>query len=119
MFKLLLKILAKLTRFHRYFDKDSKAILAKIHLETGLFVRILKSSYILTFFLGVEFFYFYSSTKTITKGCLVRMGKQQRSDVHLSERLASLDIMRAPSDHHSTIVLRSLRGGTPYCNEKR
>ena len=44
----------------------------------------------------------------------VWLKKQHRSDVQLSERLASLGIVEAPiedpSNHHNIIVLRGLRG---------
>ena len=56
-----------------------------------------------------------------------RLGEQQPSDVSLSGRLASLGIMEdqlrvflKPYVHHSTIVLRGLRGaliGPPLCRE--
>ena len=50
---------------------------------------------------------------------IARLTKHQRSDVQLSERLASLskhyspteDSPWIPSNHHSTIVLRGLVGG--------
>ena len=68
-------------------------------------------------FVGLSFYIIYYTHIQYCLCITIAMEKRQRSDVKLSESLTSLALIGAqvgapwnPSDHHSTIVLRCLKG---------
>ena len=79
-------------------------------------------------FVGLSFYIIYYTHIQYCLCITIVMEKRQRSDVKLSESLTSLALIWAqvgapwnPSDHHSTIVLRGIRGHAigPHSAEKR